>query len=109
MLARLALAFALLLSACVVYEPVPVQSRNVYEESWNAALGAAHESGVRVTTADRGSGIIRGVKASMDVTLLVRTLPDNRVQVEINAKGSPNEEGLLTRQITESYNRRMGR
>jgi hypothetical protein len=29
--------------------------------------------------------------------------------VEINAKGSPNEEGALTRQITESYNRRMGR
>jgi hypothetical protein len=45
----------------------------------------------------------------MDVTLSVRTLPDNRVQVEINAKGSPNEEGALTRQITDSYNRRMGR
>ena len=101
---------ALLVSACVYYEPMPVpQQPNPFEASWNAALGAVHDSGVNITTTDRGNGVIRGSKASMDVTVGVRTMADGRVQVEINARGSPNEEGALTRQITDNYNRRMGR
>ena len=106
----LALVTTLLLAACVVYEPYPAPSQpNPFETSWNAALGAVHDSGVNITTTDRGSGVIRGSKASMDVTVSVRSMADGRVQVEINARGSPNEEGALTRQITDNYNRRMGR
>jgi hypothetical protein len=108
-LRRLAIAFvALQLSACVYYEPVPVQS--TFDQAWSAAVGGAQDAGVGVTSADRGMGVIRGRKPPMDVTITLRTRADGGVQVEINAKGgSQAEEGELTRRISDAYNRRMGR
>ena len=90
------------LAGCVVYEPVPVQSR--YDQSWNAATGAMADQGVSVTTQDRGAGVIRGARGSASVQASVRTLADGRVEVRITSSDS----GLASR-ISESYDRRMGR
>ena len=90
------------LAGCVVYEPVPVQSR--YDQSWNAATGAMADQGVSVTTQDRGAGVIRGTRGSASVQASVRTLADGRVEVRITSSDSN-----LANRISESYDRRMGR
>ena len=103
---------AVLLSACY-YGPYPTEAVsvpvNTYEQSWSAAVNGAQDAGVRITNADRASGVIRGVKPPMDVTITVLGMAEGRTQVSINVKGAPQEEGALTRQITDAYNRRMGR
>ena len=104
----LALLASLFLAACVVYEPYPAPSQpNPFDASWNAAIGAVQDSGVNITGGDRSSGVIRGSRGKTDARVTVKTLADGRVSVEINAVGP--DEGALTRQITENYNRRMGR
>ena len=90
------------LSGCVVYEPVPVQSR--YDQSWNAATGAMADQGVSVTTQDRGAGVIRGTRGNANVEASVRTLADGRVEVRITSSDSS-----LAGRISDSYDRRMGR
>ena len=90
------------LAGCVVYEPVPMQSR--YDQSWNAATGAMADQGVSVTTQDRGAGVIRGTRGNADVQASVRTLGDGRVEVRITSSDSS-----LANRISESYDRRMGR
>ena len=90
------------LAGCVVYEPVPVQSR--YDQSWNAATGAMADQGVSVTTQDRGAGVIRGTRGGASVEASVRSLADGRVEVRIHSSDSS-----LASRISESYDRRMGR
>ena len=90
------------LAGCVVYEPVPVQSR--YDQSWNAATGAMADQGVSVTTQDRGAGVIRGTRGSASVQASVRTLANGSVEVRITSSDSN-----LANRISESYDRRMGR
>ena len=90
------------LAGCVVYEPVPVQSR--YDQSWNAATGAMADQGVSVTTQDRGAGVIRGTRSSASVQASVRTLANGSVEVRITSSDSN-----LANRISESYDRRMGR
>ena len=98
----LCLGFFLALAGCVVYEPMPVQSR--YDQSWNAASGAMADQGVSVTTQDRGAGVIRGTRGSAEVQASVRTLADGRVEVRITSSDSN-----LANRVSESYDRRMGR
>ena len=64
-----------LLSACVVYEPVPTPAYygSSYDRVWDSALGAAEDAGVKITSADKPTGIIRGVTGSTDVTISVTT------------------------------------
>ena len=100
--AFLFLAILSTLAGCVVYEPVPVQSR--YDQSWNAATGAMADQGVSVTTQDRGAGVIRGTRGSANVQASVRTLADGRVEVRITSSDSS-----LANRISDSYDRRMGR
>lgn len=90
------------LAGCVVYEPVPVQSR--YDQSWNAATGAMADQGVSVTTQDRGAGVIRGTRGSASVQASVRTLANGSVEVRITSSDTN-----LANRISESYDRRMGR
>ena len=45
---------------CVVYEPVYVPSSSYgssYDRVWDSALGAAEDAGVKITSADRTTGI----------------------------------------------------
>lgn len=102
-----AIVLLLALSACVYYEPYPAP--DPYSVSWNAALAAAEDSGVRVVSADRATGVISGSHPPFDVRITVSTRADGRVQVEFKARGPQGEDPNLARRISEAYNRRMGR
>jgi len=97
---------ALTIASCVYYHPVPVSSGpDAFERSWNAALGAADDVGVAISTADRTSGVIYGTTPDSNVTIRVFTQADGRVRVEFNASGA---KGLADR-LRGAYERRMGR
>jgi len=96
---------------CVVYEPVPVYAPGPgsFDRSWNAALGAMDDVGVRITSADRSTGIIQGTKDSFAVTSSVRMQADGSVRVEFNAIGPTALDPTLSARISSAYDRRMGR
>jgi hypothetical protein len=98
-------------AGCVVYEPVamPPYSGSSYDRVWNGALGAAEDAGVKITSADRTSGIIRGVTSSSDVTISVISQADGRTRVEFSSKGPKGADAGLNERFTDFYNRRMGR
>lgn len=98
-------------AGCTVYRPVVVapSGPNPFDRSWDAALGAADDTGVSVYSADRTSGVIHGVKDGSDVTIRVSTQADGRVRVEFNVKGISGEDKVLADRLTAAYNRRMGR
>ena len=100
-----------LVGGCVVYEPVPVPSSygSSYDRVWNSALGAAEDAGVKITSADRATGTIRGVTPSSDVTILVISQADGRTRVEFSSKGPKGVDAGLNERFTSYYNRRMGR
>ena len=109
-LARWALPLlcAALLSACVAYPvpygaPAPVAGPSTFDRSWDAALGAANDNGVQVTSSDRASGRIAGQRGAEAVTIDVQTRADGRVQVAFNASSA------LSDSLSNAYNRRMGR
>jgi hypothetical protein len=99
------------LAGCVVYEPVPttVPAPSGFERSWNAALGAAQDEGVRITSEDRASGVIRGYRDQQEVTINVRTQADGKVRVEMSARGPKGADPGLAERISRAYDRRMGR
>ena len=100
------LGAALMLAGCVYYHPVPVSSGpSAFDRSWNAALGAADDVGIAVSTADRASGTIYGTTRETDVTIRVWTQADGRVRVEFNARGNP----AVADHLHSAYDRRMGR
>jgi hypothetical protein len=97
---------------CVVYEPVYVPSSSYgssYDRVWNSALGAAEDGGVQITSADRTTGIIRGVTSSSDVTISVISQADGKTRVEFSSKGPKGQDPDLSERFTGFYNRRMGR
>jgi hypothetical protein len=97
---------ALTVAGCTYYQPATVVYRPPdFDRSWDAALGAAHDLGVAVSTADRTSGYIYGTTADTDVTIRAFTQADGKVRVEFNASGAP---GFADR-LSEAYQRRMGR
>lgn len=101
---------SLALAGCVVYEPVPAPSPpSTFERSWNAALGAAQDEGVRITSEDRGSGVIQGVREQQEVTINVRSQADGSVRVEMSARGPKGSDPGLASRISRAYDRRMGR
>jgi hypothetical protein len=104
-------AVCMLLSSCVVYEPVPtsVPAPSKFDRAWNAALGAAQDEGVRITFEDRSNGVITGSRGDQDVTISVRTQADGSVRVELSARGPTGSDPGLTERISRAYDRRMGR
>jgi len=96
---------------CVVYEPVPVPASygSSYDRVWDSALGAAEDAGVKITSADRSTGTIRGVTSSSDVTILVISQADGKTRVEFSRKGPKGADAGLNERFTGFYNRRMGR
>ena len=108
----LAIAFAAILFAggCVVYEPVPVSyGAATYDRAWSAALGALGDAGVQVTSADAGSGVIRGRKGGLDVSVSVLRQPDGRTRVQFDSKGDASSDPGLAGRFDAAYERRMGR
>src|SRR5262245_55647533 len=66
-----------LLSGCTVYQPVPayVPAPSTFDRAWSAAVGAAQDEGVRITSEDRVRGVISGSRGEQDVTITVQTQP----------------------------------
>ena len=114
-LLRLAVATAFaLLAGCVIApysEPYPmsVSRPPSFDRSWDAALGAASEVGVQVTSADRGNGRITGSKAGAAVTIDLRRQADNSLQVSFDAPTSKETNPTLSDRWLAAYHRRMGR
>jgi hypothetical protein len=109
LLALFCLAAALSQGGCVVYDPYMVAAPASFDRSWNAALGAAEDAGIAVSTADRGSGRIYGRRNGADVTIAVTPQADGSLRVQFDVKGlGPQDQGLDER-FTQAYNRRMGR
>jgi hypothetical protein len=107
---RIVLALALgsaLLAGCVAYQPVPVVDPT-FDRAWNAALGGAQDAGVRVMTADPATGLIRGAKDGIDVTVVVARQADGSVRVQFDAKGATQRDPGLSNRFSQAYDRRMG-
>jgi hypothetical protein len=96
---------------CVVYEPVPayVPPPSTFDRSWSAAIAAAQDEGVRITSEDRSNGVITGSRGEQEVTINVRTQADGRVRVEFSARGPKGSEPGLASRMSQAYDRRMGR
>jgi len=101
----------MLLSACVVYEPVPVSvpAPSAFDRAWSAAIGAAQDEGVRVISEDRVKGVMSGTRGEQDVTINVQTQADGNVRVEFSARGPKGSDPGLAGRISRAYDRRMGR
>ena len=108
-LVSLVILFATALTGCVVYEPVPAPQPSAFDRAWNAALGAAQDEGVRITSEDRINGIIRGARDEQEVTINVRSQADGSVRVEMSARGPKGSDPGLAGRISRAYDRRMGR
>jgi hypothetical protein len=106
--AMIIVVFAML-AGCVVYEPVTVPSQSAFDRSWNAALGAASDEGVRITSENRGSGVILGSRGEQEVTISVLSQADGGARVEISARGPKGSDPGLAGRISRAYDRRMGR
>ena len=98
-----------ILASCVVYEPVPAPAPSAFDRSWSAALGAAQDEGVRITSEDRASGLIRGFRDEQEVTINIRSQADGSARVEIGARGPKGSDTGLASRISRAYDRRMGR
>ena len=111
---RTARSLALLgvaLAGCTYYQtgPAAPSGPSSFDRSWNAALGAADDTGVVVSTADHTSGTIYGSTAAAQVTIRVLTQADGRVRVEFNVKGPTGTDNVLAQRLSDAYDRRMGR
>ena len=93
--------------------PVPAPQRSIsqrFDQSWQAARGAAADAGVRITSEDRPSGTLRGQQGASNVVITVITQADSTIQVgfSVTGAGSPQDENLKDH-LTRAYQRRMGR
>jgi len=100
-----------LLSGCTAYEPAPayVPAPSTFDRAWSAAVGAAQDEGVRITSEDRVRGVISGSRGEQDVTINVQTQADGNVRVEFSARGPKGSDPGLAGRISRAYDRRMGR
>jgi hypothetical protein len=100
---------AVALAGCATNEPAPVPAPSTFDRSWSAAVSAAQAEGVRITSEDRGSGIIRGLRNEQEVTINLRSQADGSVRVEISARGPKGSDPGLADRISRAYDQRMGR
>lgn len=99
------------LAGCVVYEPYPgyYSGASNFDRAWSAALGGAQDAGVRVTSADPVSGLIRGGKDGIDVVVTVARQANGSVRVQFDAKGPTQNDPGLSERFSRAYDARMGR
>jgi len=110
----MAVVAGILLQGCYTAPaPTPAPQRSIserFEQSWQAARGAASDANVRVTAEDRSSGTIRGEQGASKVTITVITQADATIQVGFAVNGGgTSQEGNLKDHLTRAYQRRMGR
>ena len=111
----IALAAVLMLQGCYTAPtPVAAPTRSMgerFDQSWNAARGAAADVGVRVTTEDRGTGTLRGSVGTSSVLItVVPQQADKTIQVGFSVTGGEaSKDANLKEHLTHAYQRRMGR
>jgi len=104
------LIVALGLGGCVYYEPVSAYpGPSNYDRTWNASYSAAHDIGVQITSSDPATGIIRGSKDGIDVSILVARQADRSVRVKFDTHGPNERDPGLSNRFSQAYDRRMGR
>ncbi len=101
------------LASCVAY-PYPYEPQTVmvpasFDRSWDAALGAAADSGIQVTSADRASGRILGTKAGAAVTITIEQQSGGNLRVGFSAPDARESNPTLNDRWLANYSRRMGR
>ena len=104
----LVLVLAIAPLAGCVYAPYPGYYGGVpnFEAAWSAALGGAQDAGVRITSSDRATGVIRGNSGPSNVVITVHRQADGSVRVQFDAR--PADPGLGDR-FSRAYDHRMGR
>jgi len=105
------LTATLLIGGCVAYPygyPAPTIPAS-FDRSWDAALGAAADAGVQVTSADRASGRITGSKAGAAVDIALLPQADGSLRVSFDAPNSKETNPTLNERWLSNYQRRMGR
>jgi len=107
-------AAALLVQGCYTAPTtVSVPQRSIgerFEQSWQAARGAASDVGVKLTTEDRPSGTLRGTQGSSNVVITVVTQADSTIQVGFSVTGGgTSQDANVKDHLTRAYQRRMGR
>ena len=109
------IAAAALSAGCVVapypygYPVTTVSSPPSFDRSWDAALGAAADAGVQITSADRANGRITGTKAGAAVSIELRPQADKTLQVIFTAPDSKESNPSLNDRWLAAYQARMGR
>jgi len=103
-----------LLSACTYYQTAPAttsssSSLSKFDQSWSATVGAFSDQGVRITSEDRGAGVVQGTRNGSHVTGNVRQQADGSVRVQFDTSGDKSRDPGLMDRITRSYQSRMGR
>ena len=108
----IAFATVLAIAGCAYPYPYPYPAAapsDPFAMPWNAAMGAMGDAGLTVVVADRPSGTIKGTRGAVEGTILVRTLADGRVGVEISARDPNRQDPGVVQRLTNAYNARMGR
>ena len=112
----IAVAAVFLLQGCYTSPPPtpttvpgrPMSER--FEQSWQAASGAAADASVKITYEDRASGTMRGSHGKSSVSITVVPQPDESIQVGFAVTGGDSyTDANLKEYLTRSYQRRMGR
>ncbi|HKE82420.1 MAG TPA: hypothetical protein VKB50_01630 [Vicinamibacterales bacterium] len=109
----IAVAAAFVLQGCyypTTPVPAPRSMQERFEQSWQAARGAASDAGVRVSQEDRPSGTLRGAQGSSNVVITVIPQADQTIQVGISVSGgTSSQDENLRQRLNSAYQRRMGR
>lgn len=116
----LCLVFAFGLAGCAAEEPQPPPPpppkpvpyyvpQSTFDRAWNAAQGAVQDAGVQLSSVDRATGLMRGSKDGIDVTVSVVRQADGSVRVQFNSKGQTERDPGLADRFSKAYDRRMGR
>ncbi len=104
-------AIAIILAYGCEPEPVPYYAPppSTFDRAWSAAIGAAQDEGVRITSEDRASGVISGSRGEQDILIYVRTQADGNMRLEFSVRGPKGADPGLAGRISRAYDRRMGR
>ncbi|MCP3679868.1 MAG: hypothetical protein GY782_06175 [Gammaproteobacteria bacterium] len=97
-------------NGCTYYRTTPGYTpTSKFDRSWAAAISALEDQGVSITKKDRSTGVIKGNRNGIDVTVNIQTQADGSVRVAFNTSGATSRDPELINRINSSYDRRMGR
>ena len=102
---------ALLLTGCGSSEPAPPQPTAPpnFDRTFDAALAAAQDVGVKVESVDRANGRIRGMKGASGVAIDILRQANGQLKLQFIAPDSREKNPTLGDRWLQAYHRRMGR